>query len=295
MLPVKGGPRAKSRLGASPALSLAIADDTLAAVLGCPLVDEVLVVSADEAVLRTIGSRPGVRPVIERLDDPGLLGAVRAGLAALADRTGPVAVLLADLPALRAQDLSSALQAAAASLTAGARTVAVPDAAAVGTVLLAAAGAHALDPAFGPSSLAAHRRRGAAVLVLDLPRLRRDVDTADDLRHALALGVGPHTRRALDAPAQGEFTRVGAYPEDMQATVHRFDPGEGTGALVDDAGAVLPFGADAFARSGLRHLRVGQRLTVETDGSGRVTALRLGRIGVLSDPGAAQAVERPTG
>jgi len=50
-----------------------------------------------------------------------------------------------------------------------------------------------LDPAFGVGSLAEHRRRGAAVLELDLPRLRRDVDTAAELRTALAWGCGPRT------------------------------------------------------------------------------------------------------
>lgn len=48
-----------------------------------------------------------------------------------------------------------------------------------------------------------------------------------------------------------------------QASVHRFDEAAFTGELITDAGRVLPFDAGAFARSGLRTLRVGQRLNVD--------------------------------
>lgn len=50
----------------------------------------------------------------------------------------------------------------------------------------------------------------------------------------------------------------------MQATVFRFDPDVHTGSVLTDDGHVVPFSAAAFATAGLRHLRVGQRLTVET-------------------------------
>lgn len=65
----------------------------------------------------------------------------------------------------------------------------------------------------------------------------------------------------------------------MQATVHRFDPVTGAGSLVRDDGLLLPFDGAAFAASGLRHLRTGQRLTVVCGPDGAVTALRLGGIG----------------
>jgi len=74
---------------------------------------------------------------------------------------------------------------------------AVPDADGTGTVLLAARTPARLDPAFGPVSFAEHLRRGAVPLPLDLPRLRRDVDTPADLDAALALGVGARTASAL--------------------------------------------------------------------------------------------------
>jgi hypothetical protein len=61
----------------------------------------------------------------------------------------------------------------------------------------------------------------------------------------------------------------------MQATVHRFDAATGCGALVTDAGVLLPFDEVAFATSGLRHVRGGQRLTVGLDDAGTVIGLRL--------------------
>lgn len=48
-----------------------------------------------------------------------------------------------------------------------------------------------------------------------------------------------------------------------QATVHRFDPEELSGEVITDNGRVLPFPPEAFLRSGLRTLRVGQRLNVD--------------------------------
>jgi cold shock CspA family protein len=61
----------------------------------------------------------------------------------------------------------------------------------------------------------------------------------------------------------------------VQATVHRFDAATGSGALVTDAGVLLPFDETAFATSGLRHLRGGQRLTLSLDAAGVVVGLRL--------------------
>ena len=63
----------------------------------------------------------------------------------------------------------------------------------------------------------------------------------------------------------------------MQASVHRFDPETGSGAMLLDDGTELPFDGEAFGRSGLRLLRVGQRLTIDTD-EDRVVAMRLNGI-----------------
>ena len=205
VLPVKGGPLAKSRLGARPELAAAIALDSVEAVLACPDVARALVVTSDpgmRAAARALGAEviPEVRP------GAGLVPAIAAGVrgAALAG-AGPTAVLLPDLPALRPADLALALQAVDARLSGadgadganGAAMAAVPDADGSGTVLLAALTPAGLDPAFGPDSLAEHVRRGAARLDLDLPRLRRDVDTPSDLEQAMALGTGTRTATAV--------------------------------------------------------------------------------------------------
>ncbi len=68
----------------------------------------------------------------------------------------------------------------------------------------------------------------------------------------------------------------------MQATVHRFDATTGTGSVITDAGLVLPFDRPTFDGSRLRHLRVGQRLSVRVEGDGPdavVVALTLGTVG----------------
>lgn len=193
ILPLKGGSAAKSRLGGGPRLARAIALDCLDAVLACPDVRRVLVVTA-HAGTAADARAAGADVVRESLPGAGLVAAVRDGVAAAGP--GPAAVLLGDLPALRPEDLATGLRATAAALATG-ELAAVPDAEGSGTVLLAARDAAHLDPAFGPDSLAAHRRRGAVVVVPALgddgARLRHDVDTPADLHAAVALGVGHRT------------------------------------------------------------------------------------------------------
>ncbi|BAL92310.1 hypothetical protein AMIS_70900 [Actinoplanes missouriensis 431] len=56
----------------------------------------------------------------------------------------------------------------------------------------------------------------------------------------------------------------------MQGTVATFDSGTRSGTLLLDDGSELGFGAEAFQRSGLRLLRLGQRVTVEAGDDGTV-------------------------
>ncbi|MEU4422650.1 cold-shock protein [Actinoplanes sp. NPDC024001] len=56
----------------------------------------------------------------------------------------------------------------------------------------------------------------------------------------------------------------------MQGTIATFDPATRSGSLLLDDGSELVFGADAFDRSGLRLLRLGQRVTVEPGEGGAV-------------------------
>lgn len=64
----------------------------------------------------------------------------------------------------------------------------------------------------------------------------------------------------------------------MQASVHAFDELTGSGTVLLDDGRARSFAPEVFFVSGLRHLRVGQRLTVELTGDA-VTRLWIVGIG----------------
>lgn len=49
----------------------------------------------------------------------------------------------------------------------------------------------------------------------------------------------------------------------MQASVHTFDPDTGAGTALLDDGREVRFTGEVFSRSGLRLLRVGQRVSIE--------------------------------
>ena len=61
----------------------------------------------------------------------------------------------------------------------------------------------------------------------------------------------------------------------MQGTVSEFDPGTGAGAVLLDDGKRLGFPTEAFAASGLRLLRVGQRVRLEQAPDGTVARVGL--------------------
>ncbi|BDZ58717.1 cold shock CspA family protein [Barrientosiimonas humi] len=65
----------------------------------------------------------------------------------------------------------------------------------------------------------------------------------------------------------------------MQATVHTFDLDTASGSVLMDNGRELRFGQTAFAASGLRHLRPGQRVSVEIGSDGGVSRLWIVGIG----------------
>ncbi|MGZ0152518.1 hypothetical protein ACXJJ3_36050 [Kribbella sp. WER1] len=59
----------------------------------------------------------------------------------------------------------------------------------------------------------------------------------------------------------------------MQATVSRYDEVTFSGAVLTDSGVELPFTVHAIADTPVRHLRVGQRVRIETTGSGAEQAI----------------------
>jgi 2-phospho-L-lactate guanylyltransferase len=184
---------AKTRLrGARPGVAhedlvLAIGLDTVTAALASAAVTRVVVVTSDRPVAAAV-SKLGAA-VVPDGPDLGLNPALRFGAAGL---TGGVVALVADLPALRSAELTAAL-----GRVPPAGRGFVPDAFGDGTVLLAAARATDLSPAFGTASAAQHAEGGAVRLDGPWPTLRRDVDTAADLAEAAGLGLGPHTAALL--------------------------------------------------------------------------------------------------
>jgi 2-phospho-L-lactate guanylyltransferase len=193
VIPVKRTAIAKSRLAAAypqhrPELARAFAVDTTAAALDSPLVYAVLVVTDDPVVsadVTAIGAH-----VVPDLPGVGLNGALEHGAAvAAAQYPGMgIAALSADLPALRPAELSAVLAACTADRSF------VIDEPGSGTTMLAAGPGIPLDPRFGVGSALAHQTSGALPIALtSIDSVRRDVDTAADLAHAVQLGVGPAT------------------------------------------------------------------------------------------------------
>lgn len=212
VVPVKQFAVAKSRLHPGfedkrPALARAFAADTVAALRAVPEVRVVVAVCGDEKAAESVRA-PGV--VV--LDEPvpgGLNRAVAAGIGWAREHhaDAAVAVVSADLPALRARDVGTVLELAAAHPRA-----VVSDQEGTGTTVLTALPGLDLVPRFGPGSLARHRAGGSVVISSPgLVRAARDVDTASQLAEAIALGVGSETTRVLEE----------RHPADMTEGPHR--------------------------------------------------------------------------
>ncbi len=198
LVPLKGLGQAKSRLTPlAPAkrrrLALAMALDTVSAVIDCPRPVRLHAICNDPAVGYAITALDaGI--TIHRRSPAGL----NAALADTASRLGvpssarAVAVVLGDLPALRGGDIADVLD-QAGELS---RAV-VADSDSIGTTVLCATGAQLLTPAFGASSLQRHVADGAGVISA-APGVRRDVDILADLDAAIAFGLGKRTQDLLD-------------------------------------------------------------------------------------------------
>jgi len=193
LVPIKDGRGAKTRLGGLGAadraeLMAAFARDAIEAARRTPLV--AVHVVGDPVTLGPMAAELGV-PVLADEGEGDLNRALRHAAARVASPGRGVAVMLADLPCLRAADLETALARSGRAY--------VADAAGTGTTLLVAPPGADLDPRFGPGSALAHEASGATPVTGQLESLRRDVDTAEDLAEALRLGVGPHTARTVAA------------------------------------------------------------------------------------------------
>lgn len=293
VMPVKRLSVAKTRLrGALPGvpheeLVLALAQDTVAAAVRCA---RVLVVTDDPVAGRALAALGA--SVAPEGPGPGLNAALSHGADLVTDPGARVAALIADLPALHADELAAALAAA------GPGRAFVADAAGTGTTLLVAGRGEPLAPRFGAGSAMAHAGSSARELTEPWPTLRRDVDTAAELAVADRLGLGRRTRSLVHsqslARAQppvrsqspvraqrarddrcarlGKSTRYGAH---MQGTVATYDAETRSGTLLLDDGREIAFPGAAVDAAGLRLLRPGQRVRIDHDATGRVVCVTL--------------------
>ncbi|MGC5171845.1 2-phospho-L-lactate guanylyltransferase [Micromonospora sp. DT81.3] len=221
LVPVKPSVLGKSRLAVDAvdrvAIARAVALDTIAAAAACEAVERVVVVTDDAGLVLQAADIPGLRFVeetpsaAEALTLPptvlagGLNGAIARGAAAVGEGM-PRAALLGDLPALRSEDLAAALS-AAAIVDRGV----VADAEGTGSTLVTARAGIPWSSAFGEGSFAAHLALGFAALpVPEDSTLRRDVDTADQLAQATALGLGRRTAALLAASPPRVLPNLGA-------------------------------------------------------------------------------------
>jgi 2-phospho-L-lactate guanylyltransferase len=216
LVPIKRFSDGKRRLGDRPeraALAEAFARDTLDAVAASQHVRMLLVVTDDPQLVDDLSLPVAVTVVTQQA--PGLNNAIATGLRVANDRWPEFgqAVLTGDLPALTPEDLERTLE-IAEEIPLGV----VADAPGTGTVLLTGQPGVPLLPAFGVGSAMRHRDLGHR-LIRGTERLRRDVDTPEDLEIAMRLGVGRHTSAvlasmqlqagfgAVPVPARGGFRR----------------------------------------------------------------------------------------
>lgn len=199
LVPVKPAARAKSRLArlgdqARRSLVAAMATDTVAAALRSPLVEVVMVVTDDHRLAADLASLGAAVMPDGTADD---LNASLVQAAAEVDRRWPglrPVAMCADLPALDPAELTRALEVAAPHDAAF-----VADTDGAGTTMLAAREPAGFSPRFGTGSRDAHAADGAHEIVeVDVPTLRRDVDTPADLATVLDLGAGRRTTEACD-------------------------------------------------------------------------------------------------
>ena len=227
LVPIKRFSDGKRRLGdrpERPALAEAFARDTLDAVAASQHVRMLLVVTDDPQLVDDLSLPVAVTVVTQQA--PGLNNAIATGLRVANDRWPDwgQAVLTGDLPALTPEDLERTLE-IAGEIPLGV----VADAHGTGTVLLTGQPGMPLLPAFGVGSAMRHRDLGHR-LIRGTERLRRDVDTPEDLEIAMRLGVGPHTSEVLASmQVQAGF---GAVPVPTRGPRLRapFRPGKATEA-----------------------------------------------------------------
>jgi 2-phospho-L-lactate guanylyltransferase len=208
ILPIKSFGAAKQRLsgllgnGSRQALAQAMFLDVLASLRRVGGIDAVAVVTADGDA--EIAARRGGVHLLHDPDEAGQSRAagigIRHGLELGFER---VLLVPGDTPLLAVDEVDALLAGAAAD---GTSVVIVPDRHDTGTNALLLAPPTAIEPSFGPESLARHmaaaQAAGVSHRIERVPSLIFDVDTTDDLAVVAAAieesrKVAPRTRGAL--------------------------------------------------------------------------------------------------
>jgi 2-phospho-L-lactate guanylyltransferase len=204
ILPVKSFDAAKQRLAgalgarARGALARAMLSDVLASLRRVPGLEAVAVVTADRAAESAMLGE-GVH-VLRDTERAGQSPAALIGIRHALDRGFDRALLVpGDTPLIDPDEVAALLERAPA-------VAIVPDRHLTGTNALLLSPPDALEPSFGPDSLARHaaaaKAAGVEYSVERLPTLELDVDTPDDLAELAAAldsrrSQAPETRGAL--------------------------------------------------------------------------------------------------
>ncbi len=206
ILPIKSFDDAKQRLSAEldptprRALVEAMFSDALVALRRARLVDQVLVVSADNVAQRIAGGYDAM--VVEDLDEGHNQAAARGAARALELGVERVLMIPGDCPLLSAVEVDELLSRPVTPPS----LLVVPDRHGTGTNALVITPPGALAPSFGPGSHQRHREHATAagihVETVEVPSLALDIDTPEDLAEVEATlertrGGAAHTRGML--------------------------------------------------------------------------------------------------
>lgn len=202
LVPAKALDEAKGRLAAllteheRRSLALVMLADVLRALNSSRRVERAFVISPDHDILRD-AERYGAEPVAQPPSLTGINQALKHGLRiASLETPSAVLVLLADVPAVTAQEIDGVIDALPSD-----RGVVICPSRANGTSALALRPPEVIDFCFGPDSFAKHEReadaRGAPIKIIRADSLLHDIDEPDDLRYLMSHAAETATHRLL--------------------------------------------------------------------------------------------------
>lgn len=200
IVPAKALDQAKGRLATilteteRRELALAMLEDVVRALQSTAAIDEVVVVSPDVEV-RAVASALNARPIEEPPSVRGINQALSFALESLEPKPEAIVVVLADVPEIRASDVTDAIGFLAE------RGLVICPSHDKGTGLLAMRPAGLIPFRFGPQSFSLHKREAAAQkLAIEVVRsesIARDIDSPDDLRALMSRPGESATHRLL--------------------------------------------------------------------------------------------------